>query len=43
MALYGYTVITGIIIWCEVACIRALAEIFVEVGQAQKGPQMEKK
>ena len=38
MALYGYTVITGIIIWCEVACIRALAEIFVEGGASPKRP-----
>ena len=45
MALYGYTVITGIIIWCRVVmCTLGPAGIFVRGGgEAQNAPHMYKK
>ena len=44
MALYGYTVIAGIIIWCGMAMgTRGRAGIFVRGGGAQNAPHMYKK
>ena len=39
LSIYGYTVSSGIIIWCGVACTRASAEIFVE-GRGVESPKM---
>ena len=53
LSIYGYTVSSGIIIWCGVAFTRASAEIFVEGKgwkaqkwsfiRAKKGPKNNEK